>query len=50
VGDAAAAGEPLCTLLVNHESALESASAMILSAYSIGESPIEPPSPIVERM
>jgi pyrimidine-nucleoside phosphorylase len=50
VGDAAKAGEPLCTLLVNHETALESASKMILDAYTIGESPIDLPSLIVERM
>ena len=39
VGDAVQIGEPLCTLLVNDESRLEEAAALILGAYTIAGEP-----------
>jgi pyrimidine-nucleoside phosphorylase len=50
VGDAVAAGETLCTLLVDDESALNSATEMIRAAYEIGEGPVTVPGLIVERL
>jgi pyrimidine-nucleoside phosphorylase/thymidine phosphorylase len=50
VGDRVSRGEPLCTLLVNDESALENARAMIQNAYRFGEAPIAVPDLIVERL
>jgi pyrimidine-nucleoside phosphorylase len=50
VGDAVAAREPLCTLLVNDEKALEQAVAMIRGAYAIGEGPVTLPDLIVDRI
>ena len=50
VGDSVIVGEPLCTLLVNDEAALERARSMILDAYSFGESPHPPVDLIVERL
>ena len=43
VGDAVAAGEPLCTVLVNDETHLESALAMIGGAYDLGDDPVSRP-------
>lgn len=50
VGDAVARDEPLCTLLVNDESRLAEARAMIRDAYTIAEEPgtVEPL--LVERI
>ena len=39
VGDAVESDEPLCTLLVNDESRLEEAMALIRDAYTIAPSP-----------
>jgi pyrimidine-nucleoside phosphorylase len=50
VGDTVAAREPLFTLLVNDERALDQATQMILDAYEIGESNVVVPSLIVERL
>ena len=49
-GDAVAVGDPLCTLLVNDETHLESALAMIGLAYIIGDDPVVVPELIVERL
>jgi thymidine phosphorylase len=50
VGEPVAAGEPLCTVLVNDETQLESALAMILGAYVIGDAWVDVPALIVERL
>jgi pyrimidine-nucleoside phosphorylase/thymidine phosphorylase len=50
VGDAVAAGEPLCTLLVNDETHFEPAFAMINGAFVIGHAPVVVPELIVERL
>jgi thymidine phosphorylase len=50
VGDPVAAGEPLCTVLVNDESHLEAALATIGQAYAIGDDPVIVPDLIVERI
>ncbi len=50
VGAAVHAGESLCTLLVNDESRLAEASAMILGAYTIAALPRELPPLLVERI
>jgi thymidine phosphorylase len=49
-GEPVEAGEPLCTVLVNDESRLEPALAMIARAYVIGEEPVALPELIVERV
>jgi pyrimidine-nucleoside phosphorylase len=49
-GDPVEAGEPLCTVLVNDESAREAVLAMIAGAYTIGDGPVEIPDLIVERL
>ncbi|HEV3163429.1 MAG TPA: thymidine phosphorylase [Isosphaeraceae bacterium] len=50
IGDNVTHGEPLCTLLVNDESALDKARSMILGAYTIGDQPVSPEPLIVERL
>lgn len=50
VGDPVRPGEPLCTLHVNDESALEPALSMIRGAYHFADSPPLPSSLIVERL
>src|SRR5207253_7989115 len=50
VGDPVAAGEPLCTVLVNEETHLEAALTMIGRAYVIGDDPVTVPELIVERL
>ena len=50
VGDAVRLGEPLCTLLVNDESRLQEAAALILDAYTIAAEPVAPQPLIVERI
>ena len=50
VGEPVTRGEPLCTLLVNDEAALEEARSMILGAYAIGEGGAPPPELILERL
>jgi pyrimidine-nucleoside phosphorylase/thymidine phosphorylase len=50
VGDAVAAGEPLCTLLVNDETRLLEAEALIRGAYVLAEGPARPAPLIVERI
>ncbi len=50
VGDPVRAGEPLCTLLVNDESRLDDALAMIRDSYRFSTSPVTPPPVIVERL
>ena len=50
VGDSVTSREPLCTLLVNDEEALERATAMIRDAFEIGDSPVAPTDLIVERL
>ena len=49
-GAATEIGEPLCTLLVNDESRLEEASALVLDAYEIAEAPIAGEPLLVERI
>ena len=49
-GDRVEAGEPLCTVLLNDESARDPALAMIRGAYTIGDEPVSLPSLIVERL
>ena len=43
-------GEPLCTVLVNDESRLEEALALINGAFRIGAGPVALPSLVVERI
>jgi pyrimidine-nucleoside phosphorylase/thymidine phosphorylase len=50
VGDLVEVGEPLCTLLVNDESRLQEAEALIRGAYTIAEQPAAPGPLIVERI
>ena len=50
VGDAVAVGEPLCTLLVNDESRLQEAAALIRDAYTIAAEPSAPQPLVVERI
>jgi pyrimidine-nucleoside phosphorylase/thymidine phosphorylase len=50
VGDQVAAGESLCTVLINDETHLESALAMIGGAYGIGDMQVALPELIVERL
>jgi pyrimidine-nucleoside phosphorylase len=49
-GDAVEAGEPLCTLLVNDDSAREAALTLIRDAYTIGDGLVTVPPLIVERL
>ena len=42
--------EPLCTLLVNDESRLPEAAALILDAYTIAAEPSAPQPLLVERI
>lgn len=50
VGDPVEVDEPLCTLLVNDESRLPEAAALILGAYTIAGEPAAPRSLVVERI
>ena len=50
VGDPVTVDEPLCTLLVNDESRLSEATALILEAYTIAAKPTAPQSLVVERI
>jgi pyrimidine-nucleoside phosphorylase len=50
VGDPVTVDEPLCTLLVNDESRLPEAAALILEAYTIAAEPVAPQSLVVERI
>jgi thymidine phosphorylase len=50
LGDHVDAGEPLCTLLVNDERALDQAVAMTRHAYGIGDGDVDLPELIVERL
>jgi len=50
VGDEVERGEPLCSLLVNDERALDQARGMIRAAYEIGEGPVAVPEVIIERL
>jgi thymidine phosphorylase len=50
VGDPVAAGEPLCTILVNDPSARDQALGLIAGAYTIGDHAVTPPDLIVERL
>jgi len=43
-------GEPLCTLLVNDESRLEEAAALIRDAYIIAPEPSVPAPLLIERI
>ena len=49
-GDAVVSGEPLCTVLVNDESARDAALAMIRAAYEVGEGAVNVPDIIIERI
>ncbi len=49
-GDAVGVGEPLCTLLVNDESSLTEATALVVDAYTIGDRPSPCQPLIVERI
>jgi pyrimidine-nucleoside phosphorylase/thymidine phosphorylase len=49
-GEPVETGEPLCTVLVNDETNLEPALAMIAGAYHIGEAPTAVPELIIERL
>jgi len=50
VGDPVRQGEPLCTLLVNDEHALDTAKNLIQEAFSIGDQKVTVPNLIVERI
>jgi pyrimidine-nucleoside phosphorylase/thymidine phosphorylase len=50
VGEPVGANEPLCTVLINDESHLEAALAMIGRAYVIGDEPVPVPELVVERL
>ena len=50
VGDPVTVDEPLCTLLVNDESRLPEAAALILEAYTIAAEPTVPQPLVVERI
>ena len=50
VGDAVAAGEPLCTALVNDRTREAEALGLLRAAYAIGPGPIAVPPLIVERL
>ena len=50
VGDAVKQGEPLCTLMVNDERALDAAKTMIRDAFTIGDERVTVPDLIVERI
>jgi len=50
VGAAVRSDEPLCTLLVNDESRLQEAAALILDAYTVADQPITCLPLIVERI
>jgi pyrimidine-nucleoside phosphorylase len=50
IGDIVASREPLCTLLVNDETALDHATAMIRDAFKIGEAQPDLDGLIVERL
>jgi pyrimidine-nucleoside phosphorylase len=50
VGERVDAGEPLCTVLANDTTGLESALTMIAGAYAIGDDPVTLPGLIVERL
>jgi pyrimidine-nucleoside phosphorylase/thymidine phosphorylase len=49
-GDAVASGEPLCTVLLNDDSARDAAIALIRGAYTIGDDPVIVPATIIERL
>ena len=50
VGDHVAAGDPLCTILVNDSAELPRATALLESAYVLGDEPIAALDLIVERL
>jgi pyrimidine-nucleoside phosphorylase/thymidine phosphorylase len=50
VGAAVQSGEPLCTVLVNDESSLQEAAALVLDAYTIADRPVTGQPLIVERI
>jgi pyrimidine-nucleoside phosphorylase/thymidine phosphorylase len=50
VGDSVDSGEPLCTLLIDDETHLEAAVAIVEAAYVLGEEPVFVPERIVERL
>jgi pyrimidine-nucleoside phosphorylase len=50
VGDRVLVDEPLCTLLVNDESRLPEAAALVLEAYTIVAEPSASPPLVVERI
>jgi pyrimidine-nucleoside phosphorylase/thymidine phosphorylase len=49
-GDPVAAGERLCTVLIDDESHLDAALDLIARAYDIGDAPVAVPDLIVERL
>ncbi len=49
-GDRVEAGEPLCTVLINDDSAERAALDLIRGAYEIGDGPVAVPDLIVERL
>jgi thymidine phosphorylase len=50
VGEPVGAGEPLCTVLINDETHLEAALAMIGRAYVVSDEPVAVPELVVERL
>jgi pyrimidine-nucleoside phosphorylase/thymidine phosphorylase len=50
VGDAVVAGEPLCTVLINDESRLDEATALLRDAFAISESPPQVKPLLIERI
>jgi pyrimidine-nucleoside phosphorylase/thymidine phosphorylase len=50
MGESVVAGEPLCTVLVNDETNLEAALAMIAGAYHVGDVHKASPELIIERL
>ncbi len=49
-GEAVRTGEPLCTLLVNDETRLDEATALVLGAYTIAAAPVGVPAVLIDRL
>jgi pyrimidine-nucleoside phosphorylase len=49
-GEAVRTGEPLCTLLVNDETRLDEATALVLGAYTIAADPVVVPPVLIDRL
>jgi pyrimidine-nucleoside phosphorylase len=49
-GEVVRTGEPLCTLLVNDETRLDEATALVLGAYTIAAEPVAVPAVLIDRL